>query len=523
MILNNQTFKSSEDAQAKLSALLDNILSLEQENKNLKENYESTIENLRKQVKFLNEQITAMKIKQYSKKSESSLSIQLNLFDELIDENTVEQDIPEEKETITYTRNKKAKGRNIDTTTLPREQVFHDLPETERKCDCCNDELVYIDSDKTEQLEYIPAQIKVIEHITPKYACRACEKIKMAKKPEGPIAKSMASASLITEIIISKYQNHIPLYRRSKMFERDGIDIPDNTLGNWVMKSYSSLIPLEEAFWQETEKISHLQVDETPVKVLDVNKKGYMWCYYSPTAENKFVIFDYNISRAGGVPAARLINFEGIMQTDGYSGYNNFRNCEHIINLGCWAHCRRKFVDALNIAGKNGDGLAANAIKIIGKLYRIETQIKNLNDEERYAIRQKEASPIIEQFKEFLLSNSNKVMPNSKLGAAFTYANNQIKYLIKYIEYGHTYIDNNGAENLIRPFALGRRNWLFVGNEKGGRASGFFYSLLQTCQLNNINTRNYFNYILCKIPEIRRKQIDLRSILPQYIDIALLK
>lgn len=488
------------------------------------EDQQQAIETLQQKVNWFQEQFKLAQRRNFGKKTEVSSAIQPNLFDDL-SQPAEEAAAPTEEpsETITYTRKKKTKGRNIDTSTLPREQVIHDLDESQMHCDTCLGALKQFGEDRVEILEYVPATIKVIEHITLKYACgQSCETVKMAKRPAGPIPKSMASSSLITEIIISKYEQHIPLYRRSKIFEKEGIDIPDNTLGNWVLKAGEILEPLGEAQWKQALARNYLQVDETPVKVLDEDKKGYMWCYHSLDPDNRFVIFDYNLSRAGKVAQERLKDFSGLLQTDGYSGYSYFRSHEQVVHFGCWAHARRKFVEAQQIAGNTGKGLAPQAINQIAKLYRIEHEAERMTVQQRKELRQDKAKPILEEINQWLIANKSKVPEKSTLGKAFTYAINQWPYLIAYINHGEVQIDNNLIENLIRPFALGRRNWLFIGNERAGRCSALLYSLIQTCKLNQINARKYFNYVLDQAHLIRQNQIDITSLLPQFIDINLI-
>ncbi len=483
------------------------------------ESNQLSIEHLTLRLKLLQEKFHLAQHSRFGKKSEAFHAAQGDLFDDLIeepDESTATDEVFE-KETITYTRKKKTKGRNIDTSNLPREQVTHDLTDAEKCCAGCSNEMKQIGEDRKEILEHIPETIKVIEHVTLKYACADCNSIKQAKAPAAPIPKSMASSSLLSEIIISKYENHIPLYRRSKIFAKQGIDIPDNTLGNWVMQSGEIFAPLGEALWEQLQIIYYLQADETPVKVLADNKKGYMWCYHSLDKDNRFVIFDYNLSRSGAVVQARLKDFKGLIQTDGYSGYNYFRKLEDVINFGCWDHARRKFVEAQRVSGKKEKGLAAKAINAIGKLYRIETEIKSLPSEERKQVRQIKSKPILEALHQWLLENNRKVPKRSNLGTAFTYALNQWCYLINYIDHGEAQISNCLVENLIRPFAIGRRNWLFVGNERGGKVAALLYSLIQSCIINKINARKYLTYVLNQAHLIRREQIDIKSLLPQFI------
>jgi transposase len=305
---------------------VDDIQSLKKENSDLKNklsSIESYCKKLESQLNWFQEQVKLAKIKQFGKSSESVNTLQLPLFDEEYQEETPE--VEEDKETITYQRRRKTVGRLIDTSKLPREIQRHDLPDHEKICACGN-HLIQIGEDKSEQLDYIPAQLKVIEHIHPKYACRTCDTVKSAEKPiTSPLPKSMASAGFITEVILDKYEYHLPLYRQSQRFKNHGLIIPDNTLGNWVMNSAELLQPLREAFWFEVKNTAYLQVDETTVKILDPDKKGYMWVYHSAEHDNRFVMFEFHLSRSSDVPEYRLRDFKGKCQTDGYSGYHGIR------------------------------------------------------------------------------------------------------------------------------------------------------------------------------------------------------
>ena len=378
-----------------------------------------------------------------------------------------------------------------------------------------------IGEDRSEQVDYIPAVLKVIEHVCPKYACRDCETIASAKKPTSAIPKSMATNRLITEVIIEKYQYHVPLYRQSKRFKGYGAIIEDNTLGNWVMTAAKLLDPLYLAFWDEVLKTSYLQADETPVKILNPSKKGYMWAYHSAESDNRFVVFEFSLSRGGEVPINRLEKYSGKLQTHGYSGYNALRKKVDVINFGCWDHARRKFVDVIKVCNSNKTGVAGRMLAKIGKLYALEREIKTLDNDERKIIRQEKAKPILDEICH--IAYQTNAPPNSKLGVALTYLNNQWPSLITYIDHGAVNISNCWIENLIRPLALGRKNWLFVGNETSANKSALLISLIQTCILNDINPRQYFICILDRVHDLRLNKIDARSLLPQFIDKKLIQ
>lgn len=477
---------------------------------------------LKAKVAWFEEQFKLLRQRKFGRQTEKTSVMQLTVFDDFEADEVTEtiEPLSAETEQVTYERKKPTKnGRNIDTTHLPRERCVHDLPEDKKIC-ACGCALEKIGEDCAEQLEFIPASIKVIEHVRPKYTCRACETITAAPKPEQPIAKCLAAASLITEVIVKKYDHHQPLYRQSVIFAQEGIELPDNTLGNWVMKAAELLLPLQDALWRQIPHTRYLQVDETPVKVLYPDKKAYMWAYHGIDANNRFVIFDFNLSRGANVVNARLEDFQGLLQTDGYGGYNTQRKKIDIINLGCWDHARRKFVEAIKICNDNTQGIAGWLLTSINKLYKIERQYKDAHPNQRHQARQKEAKPLLAAI--FDKAANASVLPNSAVGKAVTYLLNNQPYLTEYIHHPQALISNCLIENLIRPFALGRKNWLFVGNEASAQKSALLYSLIQTCKLNHINPRHYFNYILMQVHAMRRDEVEPRLLLPQFIDTALL-
>jgi len=498
--------------------LSESNVTLSKENLQLKANLEAT----EKKLAWLIEQVKLNKQRQFGRKAESSEYLQLELvFDEEVKTVTEVEEVEEkDTETITYSR-KKSVGRKIDTSKLPREQIIYDLPETERHCDKCGSELEKFGEDRSERLEYIPAQLKVIEHICSKYTCCCCETVKTATKPEMPIAKCMAAPSLITDVVIKKFEHHLPWYRQSKIFIQEGIDIPANTIGNWFMRSGEVLEPLGNVLREQINNTRVLQADETTVKVLQNNIKGYMWCYHSCQSDNRFILFEYNDSRSGKVAADNLKDYQGILQTDGYSGYNLLREKIGVINIGCWAHCRRKFADVVKIA--SGTGKAHEVMKWIAKLYQIESFARDnkFNFVSRKELRQKQVPPILEKIKSLLTQSI--APPKSALGGAITYALNQWEYLVRYVDHGEVEIDNNWVENQIRPFALGRKNWLFIGNTTAAKTAALFYGLIQTCRLNNLDPRKYLIYVLGQVGNMRRGEVAACSLLPQFIDRKLLE
>ena len=414
-------------------------------------------------VHWFEEQLSLLKHKRFSKSSEKGVTLQLCLFDENEEEIQAEPE-NEKSEEITYVRKKPNRNnKNLDTSALPREKHYIDLPDSGKQCSCGND-MVPFGEESKEEIIYIPPTLKVIEHIRLKYSCRKCETVTMPLAVELPLSKSKAGTSLLAEVILYKYRYHLPLYRQSKMLANLDLTIPANTMGGWIMKVAECLEPLNEAMWQQLNTVNVLQADETPVKVLDPNKKAYIWLYHCTLPDKRFILFDFSLHRSASVVNNRLEQYQGILQTDGYGGYNTQRKRGDIISLGCWDHARRKFTDVVKASGKNKLGKAGMMLDKIGKLYEIERQIKTLPYPERKAIRQKEAKPKLDSIHELL--HKINAPPKSLLGAAVTYCKNQWGDLTRYVDHGEAEISNCLIENQVRPFAIGKKNWMCVSRRR---------------------------------------------------------
>lgn len=498
--------------------LLNVIIAQAEQYHDLKQMYESKIN-------WFDEQLRLLKSKHYGKSSEQQSSLQalqMELFDE--DEETLQcESAPcndPQKETITYTRSKPDRShKHIDTTHLSREKKVYELSEAERSC-TCGQSMVEFGEESKEEIIFIKPSMKVIEHVRKKYTCRHCDVAKMPPVIELPLSKSKASQSLLAEIILNKYRYHLPFYRQSKLFKSHGLTLADSTIAGWVMAAAERLSPLREVFYLQIAQVNLLQGDETPVKVLDPEKQGYMWVYHCYLPGKKFIVFEFSLTRSSSVVNERLKEFKGILQTDGYSGYEALRQRQDIISLGCWDHARRKFADVVKAAGNNKSGKAGEMLEKIGKLYDIEREIKDLPFEERKVIRQEQAKPKLDAIYSFL--QKINAPPKTLLGQAVTYAKNQWPTLIRYVDHGEAQISNAWIENQIRPFALGKRNWLFVGNEASAQKAALLYSLIQSCELNNIDPRVYLEYVLQQVHRLRRKEVDPMTLLPNTIDQKLL-
>ena len=453
--------------------------------------------------------------------------LDLQLFDEpSIADSEVDLEAADEELSITYKRKKS--GRPPLPKNLPRETITYDLSEEEKVC-LCGHALHYIKSEKSEQIDYVPAKIKIIEHVRPKYGCRACEGgVKIAPMPKLPLPKSIAAPGFLANLLVSKYQDHLPLYRQEQIWKRIGLDIPRATMSYMTLKASKLLSPLVDLLRDDIIKSDYAKADETPVTVLERDGKrgsfgGYMWVFTSGLADKRAVVFKYHSSREGKVAEDFLDDFKGYLQTDGYSGYLKFRTSANITSLGCMQHCRRKFIEIIKISGKNKSGAAYIAVKYIQKLYLLESKAKEekLSFDEISRMRLEKSTPIINEFHTWLLSIQPKVPPRSKLGEAIYYALNQWSTLVVYLSDGRLDIDNNSTERMIKPFALGRKNWLFSGNENGAKASAIIYSLLETAKANDLEPYSYFRYILTHLPYAQTDE-ERKILLPQYCNQNLL-
>jgi transposase len=354
----------------------------------------------------------------------------------------------------------------------------------------------------TEVLEYEPGELFVKKYIRTKYAKQNSEGVLIGELPSRPIEKAMAGAGLLTQIIIDKYVDHLPLYRQMQRFERSGVKLSYSTLTEWVSSTCTLIEPLFEALKKEVLKSPYLHVDETPIKVMSKEKsgethRGYYWVYQNSI--DKIVFFDYQQGRGREGPVGILENFQGYLQTDGYSVYDVFDKQQGITQLHCMAHARRMFNEALN----NDQSRAAYAMEQIQKLYAIERNSKEqgLSFDEIKAVRQEVSTPALESLGAWMKEQYMQVAPKSTIGKALGYSIERWKKLSLYTQDGMLNIDNNPVENSIRPVAIGRKNYLFAGSHEAARRSGMLYSLLGTCKMNGIEPSTWLREVLQKIAD----------------------
>ena len=483
------------------------------------------------QVLTLTEQLNLAIARRYAASSEKISPDQIYLFDESeaagcagadTADDAAESDTTDDGVAVAAHRRKKG-GRKPLPKHLPRIDVIHVLAESERCCDHDGRLLMEIGEVTSEQLDIIPAKIQVIRHIRKQYACDCGHCIKTAPLPAQPIPKSMASPGLLAHITVSKYQDALPLYRQEQILQRIGVDIPRATLANWMIQAGALIQPLINLMQDRLLSYDIVQMDETPVQVLKeagktAQSKSYLWLQRGGPPAHPVVLYHYDPGRGAGVAKRLLEGFRGYLQTDGYDGYNTAVATHHLIHVGCMAHARRRFSDALKAQGKNKRrGKAHRGLTLIQKLYRVEKQARNLTPEKRHAQRQLHARPILDELRTWLDQVLPQVPPTSATGKALNYLHNEWGKLIRYLDDGRLEIDNNAAENAIRPFVLGRKNWLFSASVRGVKASANLYSLIETAKANDLEPYAYLRYLFTELPKAQTVEA-IEALLPGNLD-----
>lgn len=496
---------------------------------------------LRREKIILEEKVDYLTRQLYGSKSEKIKSNdEPNLFNEaeFVKEPVVEPETIE----VTYTRVRGKPGRKPISDNLPRTVITHDISDEEKIC-ACGATMVQIGCETSEKLKVIPMQIEVEKHIRPKYACKCCEgvesegvhpTVKIAPVPLSILPKTIATPSLLTYILVNKFCDALPFYRQEKIFARLGINLKRANMCNWTVRAYENSQVLEKLLKRELSNSFLIGIDETTVQVMKEpdkppETKSYMWVFRGGTPKNPIILFHYDPSRSGTIPKEYLKNYKGRIQTDGYGGYNWADNNNDLIHVGCWAHARRKFFDAIeglkSVKYDKSESLAHKIMDLITELYNNERYAKDHNfiRDELTIFRQNKSKPILDEIKQLLINNQNKVLPKSKLGIAVYYTLSEWDKLVSYISDGLIPIDNNLVENAIRPFVIGRKNWLFYDTQAGARASAFFYSLIETAKANGLEPYSYLNYIFEELPKCKASlsgddESDFEKLLPMFVD-----
>jgi len=455
----------------------------------------------------------------YGRRSEKIDPAQLLLFAEQAEEAVRAAEVSSEEEQAEEApptaKKKKGHGRKRLPLTLPRIFIEHDVPEAEKVCNC-GDHKRRIGEKITEQLEYSPCAMFIIVHIQPVYACSPCQEgVVVAEKPAQPIEKGLPGPGLLAHTVVSKYCDHLPLYRQEGIFARHGVELSRKTLCGWVMAGAQLLGPvvaLMKAYMLES-KVIH--TDDTPVTVRTPGQtgthKGRFWVYHGD-GTHPYTVYDYTPSRRGDGPAGFLETFTGspeaprYLQADAFGGYDGiFAPGSHVLECACWAHARRKFHDARTSDVNRSHQMLA----WVRRLYDIEREAKEFDPEARRALRAEKARPLLDTIGQWLETEQTRVLPKSPIGEAVQYALNQWAALQRYLDDGDLAIDNNAAENALRSIAVGRKNWLFAGSDRGGRAAACYYSLIQSAKRHAIDPFLYLRDLFLRIPTHPNRQIHL--------------
>jgi transposase len=403
----------------------------------------------------------------------------------------------------------KRSGRKPLAEHLPRQEVVHEPSCT---CPSCGGEMRKVGEDVTEVLDYVPGHFEVIKHIRPAFSCRRCESMVQMPMPSLPIERGQPGAGLLAHVVVGKYCDHLPLYRQSGIYAREGVELDRATLADWVGKTAALVSPLVEAVAQHVMAAEKLHADDTPVPVLapgtGKTKTGRLWVYlrderpYGGEAPPA-VVYRYSPDRKGEHPRAQLARFRGFLQADGYSGFGRLYETSNgapatVTEVACWAHVRRKFYD-IHVA--TNAPIAGDALARIGQLFDIERAAMGRSPQVRARIRQSAARPVIDDLAAFFDASLTMISGKSELAGAIRYARSRWSALTRYLEDGRLEISNNAAERAIRPLALGRKNYLFAGSDAGGERAATAYTLIETAKLNGLDPEAYLRDVLGRIAD----------------------
>lgn len=441
--------------------------------------------------------------------------------------------------TITYQRRKKKGQREEQIKNLPVETIVYELDAQEQICPCCDGPLHKMSEEVREELKFNPASLTLVKKVRYIYSCRSCEENEVttpvitASMPTPAFPGSLASASAVAYIMSQKFLEGLPLYRQEKSWERFGFNLPRQTLANWMLKGAEHLKIIEEEFKAQMLCGHFLHADETTFQVLhepgrEAQTKSYLWLYRTGRDQPPIILFEYQPTRAGEHPKRFLQDFKGYLHVDCYGAYDAVLD---VILVGCWAHARRKFYDAVKVLEpdmRNAEPPTAAQVglRFCDQLFRIDRKFARCSPEERYAGRMEKVKPFLATFKEWLDKQSHDILPKSALGTAVKYCLNNWAKLTNFLLDGRLEIDNNRSERSIRPFVVGRKAWLFANTQSGARASATIYSIIETAKENGLNPFYYLTFLFEQLPNINttdrnavRQLLPWSETLPQHIKV----
>ena len=432
---------------------------------------------------------------------------------------------PDEQTVEVRAHSRRKCGRKPLPPEIPRVETIHDISEEEKRC-ACGQQMVRIGEEVCEKLEVIPARIRVRRHVRPKYACHACEgsgdesraAVRIAPPPVQLLPKSIASPALVAYIAVGKFCDSLPFYRQEKQFARIGVELSRQDMANWSIAVFERLRPLQKLMHSLIRQGPVVQIDETTVQVMGEpgrpnTSKSYMWVFLGGSPGQPVVDYQYHPTRSGKIPLDVLQGYEGFIQTDGYEGYQELGSQPKVIHVGCWAHARRKFFEAKEVSKTKGS--ADVALSSINELFKIERTLReqDLTPKQFTQRRSEQAKSVLEKLRVWLEERESQVPPSTMLGKAIGYTRGQWPKLIRYLDSPLLGPDNNACERAIRPFVVGRKNWMLSGSPAGAEASAAWYSFIETAKLNSIEPYIYLCYILGRLPDSDNSE-DYRFLLP---------
>lgn len=469
-------------------------------------------ESLSVRLQWYEEQFRLSRQQRFGSSSEKSSLEQISIFNEPEAEAVVFCSEPEIEEVLPEKKKRKKGHKASIIKNLPKHTIEHRLSAEESDCQQCGNALHEMSKQVRTEITVIPAQVSLTEHVSYLYSCRCCEKNEInvpvikAPTPASVIEKSLASASLVSYIMSRKYTEALPLYRQEQQFKQEGLKISRQTMANWMIKaSHSWLKPLYEMMHTELLAKDVLHADETEVEVLrepdrPAVRKSYMWMYRTSGDSFPIVLYDYREGRSGSYPKEMLQGFEGYLHVDGYAGYHKVESAKL---AGCWAHTRRKYDEALKSIPETSETAftaSRQGLDYCNRLFEIERSICDLDFSEKTKERQKQSKPIVDAYFAWLAVQKEQALPQSYLGKAITYSLNQKEKLQRFLEDGRIELSNNRAERSIKPFVIGRKNWLFSNTPKGAHASAMIYSVIETAKENKLKPFEYLQYLFEQLP-----------------------
>jgi len=462
-------------------------------------------------IEKLKHQLAGMRQHRFGASSEALDQLQLSLEDEEVAQAAEIADTWDDTPSEPASDSKDQPRRKPLPDHLLR---FEDILSPGSECCHCGGKFKTLGQDTTEELEYVPGRFVVNRIIRPRMACACCESIQQAPLPSRPIERGRPGPGLLAHVLVSKYADHLPLYRQSQIFERDGLDLSRSTLTDWVGQSTSLLEPLADAIRKHVLRGQAIFADDTPVKMLAPGsgrtKTARLWAYVRderPWAGDGQPASWYQFSpdRKGERPNKHLLDYKGFMHADGYAGFNDLYRTGKITEVACMAHIRRKFVDVYK---SQGSAIAEEAIKRIARLYGIEKNVRGQPPDERWMARQSQSKPVFDDLEVWLHAQLTRISGKSPLALAIRYALTRMKKLRPWLDHGFLELDNNAAERSMRPIALGRKNYLFMGSERGGKSAAIAYTLIETAKLNGVDPQAWLSDVLARIADHKINRID---------------